>query len=463
MGSLAGAALRLCSRVMQDPVADLIRFIDRSPTPYHAVSTASARLEEAGFVRVEEGDAWSLSPGDRCYVVRAGGSLAAFEVGSRPPAEAGFRIVGAHTDSPNLRLKPIADVRAHGYQQLAVEPYGGVLLHTWLDRDLSLAGRVVLRDGAGIRTELVDLERPLLRIPSLAIHLNRELNQEGLKLNAQQHLVPVVGLSERENLAALLREALAAGRGKAKRDKQHKVGEILAYDLMAYDTQPAARAGAAREFILASRLDNLASCHAGLQALLASGETGRAAVTRAVVFYDHEEVGSRSQSGAAGTFLAEVLARVAAGFEAPGKKTAGAVQAIERAAARSWLVSADMAHAVHPNYADRHEPGHRPLLGRGPVLKRNVNQSYATDAESAALFTALCAKAGVTPQHFVARSDLGCGSTIGPISAARVGIRTVDVGNPMLSMHSCREMAGAADVAPMIDVLTAFFASDAID
>ena len=445
---------------MQDLVADLLRFIDRSPTPYHAVETAVALLEEASFSRIDEGDAWSVAPGDRRYVVRAGGSLAAFEVGSQPPAEAGFRIVGAHTDSPNLRLKPIADVRAHGYQQLAVEPYGGVLLHTWLDRDLSLAGRVVLRDGAVIRTELVDLERPLLRIPSLAIHLNRELNQEGLKLNAQQHLVPVVGLCERENLAALLREALAARRGKAKRDKQQKVGEILAYDLMAYDTQPAARAGAAGEFILAPRLDNLASCHAGLRALLASGEAGRTAATRAVVFYDHEEVGSRSQAGAAGTFLAEVLARVAEAFEAAGKKSTGACQAIERAVSRSWLVSADMAHAVHPNYADRHEPGHRPLLGHGPVLKSNSNQSYATDAESAGLFTALCAKAGVTPQYFVARSDLGCGSTIGPISAARVGIRTVDVGNPMLSMHSCREMAGAADVAPMIDVLTAFFASD---
>lgn len=440
---------------MQDLVADLLQFIDRSPTPYHAVATVALRLEEAGFSRLEEADVWSVSPGDRRYVVRAGGSLAAFEIGSRPPPEAGFRIIGAHTDSPNLRLKPIADVHAHGYTQLAVEPYGGVLLHTWLDRDLSLAGRVVVRDGAELRSELVDFERPLLRVPSLAIHLNRELNQEGLKLNAQQNLVPVVGLSDRTNLASLLGKALAAKRGK-----KQKAGEILAYDLMAYDTQPAARAGAEGEFILAARLDNLASCHAGLHALIAAVGSGRAPATRAVVLYDHEEVGSRSQAGAAGTFLAEVLSRMAIAFEAPGMKSTSAAQAIERAAARSWLVSADMAHAVHPNYADRHEPGHRPVLGRGPVLKRNANQSYATDAESAGLFTALCAAAGVTPQHFVARSDLGCGSTIGPISAARVGIRTVDVGNPMLSMHSCREMAGAADVAPMIEVLKAFFASD---
>jgi len=440
---------------MQDPVADLLTFIDRSPTPYHAVATTVERLEQAGYSRLDEAEIWSVAPGDRRYVVRGGGSLVAFETGSRPPAEGGFRIVGAHTDSPNLRLKPIADVRAHGYGQLAVEPYGGVLLHTWLDRDLSLAGRVVVRDGAGQRSVLVDFERPLLRVPSLAIHLNRELNQEGLKLNAQQNLVPIVGLSEKTGLERLLREVLTAKRGR-----QQKAGEVLAYDLMTYDTQPAARAGAEGEFILAPRLDNLASCHAGLCALLAAGATSasdRIAATRALVLYDHEEVGSRSQAGAAGTFLAEALARVALAFESAGRKAASAAQAAERAAARSWLVSADMAHAVHPNYADRHEPGHRPVLGRGPVLKRNVNQSYATDGESAGLFTALCAKAATAPQHFVARSDLGCGSTIGPISAARVGIRTVDVGNPMLSMHSCREMAGAADVKPMIDALTAFF------
>lgn len=445
---------------MQDPVADLLGFLARSPTPYHAVETVARRLEEAGFERLDEGQLWSVAPGDRRHVVR-GGSIAAFEVGSRPPCEAGFRIVGAHTDSPNLRVKPVADVRAHGYGQVAVEPYGGVLLHTWLDRDLSLAGRVVLREGTQLRTRLVDLERPALRVPSLAIHLYRELHQEGLKLNAQQHLVPVLGVSEKLSLEKLLVEAIASKRER----KASKPGEILSYDLMAYDTQPAARAGGAGEFIQAARLDNLASCHAALCALLAARAgkaTKSAAATRVIVLYDHEEVGSRSQAGAAGTFLADVLARLAGGFvTASGRKASTPEQAFERAAARSWLVSADMAHAVHPNYADRHEPGHRPVLGRGPVVKRNFGQSYATDAASAALFTALCRDVGVTPQHFVVRSDLGCGSTIGPISAARVGIRTVDVGSPMLSMHSCREMAAAADVAPMIDVLTAFLASDA--
>ncbi len=435
---------------MEDCVADLLDFIDHSPTPYHAVASSAERLEKAGFSRLEEIDLWSLSAGARHYVVRAGGSLAAFEVGLRAPAEAGFRVVGAHTDSPNLRIKPIPDVHTDGYHQLAVEPYGGVLLHTWLDRDLSLAGRVSFREQDQTSTRLINFQRPLLRVPNLAIHLNREIRNEGLKLNAQRHLVPVLGLSDEGSLAELLCDELARDGGP-----RPGPGELLAYDLMAYDTQPSTRSGANREFIHAARLDNLESSHAALVALQAAVEAGPAEATRLVVLYDHEEVGSRSSQGAAGTFLEDTLARLAADAEA------GGAQNLARAVARSWLVSADMAHAVHPNYADRHEPGHRPKIGAGPVIKVNTNQAYATDAESAGFFAALCARVGVVPQHFVSRSDLGCGSTIGPISAARVGIRTVDVGAPMLSMHWCRDMSGADDVQPMIDVLAAFFGSDA--
>jgi aspartyl aminopeptidase len=305
---------------------------------------------------------------------------------------------------------------------------------------------VTLRQGASSEIQLVDLARPLLRVPSLAIHLYRELAQDGLKLNAQQHLAPVIGLGSKLTLAELLCDELGSGTG-AKPD----IGDILAYDLMAYDLQPAARSGAHGEFIHAARLDNLASSHAGLTALLDAGAEGRTAATRTLVLYDHEEVGSRSARGAGGSFLEDVLARVAMG--AGGDSS----QDLARAISRSWMISADMAHAIHPNYADRHEPGHAPRIGAGPVIKTNSNQSYASDAESAGFFAGLCGRVDVAPQQFVVRSDLGCGSTIGPISAARVGIRTVDVGNPMLSMHSCREMAGASDVEPMIAVLREFY------
>jgi aspartyl aminopeptidase len=432
---------------MSDPVADLLAYLDRSPTPYHAVAETRRRLAAAGFRECAETDVWELSPGDRRYAVRGEASLVAFQVGEETPAEAGFRIVGAHTDSPNLRLRPQPDVLSQGYRQLAVEPYGGVLLHTWLDRDLSLAGRVTLRAGGATRTLLCDFGRPLLRIPNLAIHLQRELHRKGLELNPQTQLVPVTGLEDGPPWVELLAAELRAG-GQA----DVAPADVLAFDLMAYDTQPAAVAGVRGEFVQASRLDNLASCHAGVSALLAAADRASRA-TRVLVLYDHEEVGSRSAQGAAGPLLADALARVVAAFKG------GEPQGLPRALARSLLVSADMAHAVHPNFADKHADGHRPVIGRGPVIKQNANQSYASDAHTAGLFRALCEEAGLEPQYFVSRNDLACGSTIGPITAARVGIPTVDVGNPMLSMHSCREMAGSADVAPMLDVLRRFYAT----
>ncbi len=429
---------------MADAVADLLSFIDRSPTPYHAVAEAVRRLEAAGWSVVSEAEVWELSPGDRRYLVRGEGSLVAFEVGSVAPAEAGFRIVGAHTDSPNLRLKPRPDLAPHGYRQLGVEPYGGVLLHTWLDRDLSVAGRVTYREGDAARTVLLDFGRPLLRVPSLAIHLNRSIRQDGLKLNPQQHLVPVTGLEDAPAFAELVLSEL-----RAQDIANLESHALLGFDLMAYDVQPPAVIGVRGEFIAAARLDNLASCHAGLSALIDAPSSP--AASRVVVLYDHEEVGSRSARGAAGPLLADLLERIVVATKG------GEPQALPRALAHSCLISADMAHAVHPNYADKHEPQHRPVVGGGPVLKSNVNQAYASDARTGGLFELLCQRAGVTLQHFVSRSDLACGSTIGPITAARVGVPTVDVGNPMLSMHSCREMAGTADVQPMIDVLSSFF------
>jgi aspartyl aminopeptidase len=425
---------------------DLIAFLDASPTPYHAVKEAVQRLEGAGYRELGERSSWEIEAGDRCYVTRSGGSVLAFELGSEPIAEAGLHIVAAHTDSPNLRVKPNPDVRSHGYRQIAVEPYGGVLLHTWLDRDLGLAGRVSIAAGESPRTVLVDIRRPVARIPSLAIHLQREIRTEGLKLNEQTHLPPITGMESGAELATLLRAELeAAGEDALDAD------DILGFDLMFYDLQGAVVGGAAGDFLFSGRLDNLASSHAALTALLRAGKRGRTAFTRMVVLHDHEEVGSRSPQGAGGTFLLDVVERLAS------LTSDGDTEARPRAIAQSMLVSADVAHAVHPSYADRHEAGHKPVLGGGPVLKVNSNLSYATDATTKAVFASVCRRAGVPVQHFVTRSDLGCGSTIGPITAARVGVATVDVGIPLLSMHSSREMIGVADVEPMVRALATFF------
>jgi len=428
--------------VANEVARDLCGYIDASPTPYHAVAETARRLRAAGFTALEESDDWRLGPGDRRYVVRDG-SILAFELGLRPPAEGGFRIIGAHTDSPNLRIKPRAAVESNGYLQLAVEPYGGVLLHSWLDRDLSLAGRVsLLREGA-VETVLVDFARPFLRIPDLAIHLQREIREQGLKLNPQTQMTPVFALAGGDSFEEALSREIERCAGL-----RVPASDIASYELMTYDTLRAEIGGASGEFVFAGRLDNLGSCHASTSALVAAS-AGKATHSRVVVLYDHEEVGSRSASGAAGPFLEHSLERIVAAMGGEG-------QAAARALSRSLLISADMAHAVHPSYADRHEPGHKPVVGSGPVIKSNVNLSYASDAPATATFVACCREVGIEPQRFAARSDMPCGTTIGPLTASRVGISAVDVGNPMLSMHSCREMAGTADVAPMIATLTAF-------
>lgn len=422
----------------EQPLADdLLAYIEASPTPWHAVRETRRRLEEAGYRALDERERWNLSPGDKVFVIRGGSSIAAFELGTAPPSEAGFRFVGAHTDSPNLRLKPRPQRQREQIHQLSVEPYGGVLLHTWLDRDLSIAGRLLTRDGDGLAETLVRFDAPLARVSSLAIHLHRDVNEEGLRLNPQEHMLPMFAFGgEAPALEAVLAER--AGVDPAA---------IIGWDLCLFDVLPPSRGGVDGEMIFAPRLDNLASCHAGLSALLGAGDATKA--SRGVVLYDHEECGSMSPQGADSPFVPELLERLARAFDDTS-------DAYPRALARSFLVSADMAHAVHPNYADRHEPEHKPRLGAGPVIKTNVNQRYATDGESAARFKRWCAEADVVPQEFVTRSDLRCGSTIGPISAGRLGVRALDVGNPMLSMHSCREMAASADVAPMIAALRVF-------
>jgi aspartyl aminopeptidase len=418
-------------------VQSLLKFIDRSPTPFHAVHEMVCTLCDNGFKELQEAEAWNLSPHGRYFLTRNDSSLIAFVVGS--DVGEGFKIIGAHTDSPNLRLKPHAGYAKNGYLQLGVEVYGGVLLSTWTDRDLSLAGRVILARKKKPIAKLVRFEQALLRIPQLAIHLNRDVNKKGLLLNAQNHLPPIFSLQQKSTPDEILKKMIT-------RELKCKPTDIIGLELSLYDTQPGTLAGPQEEFIFSGRLDNLASCHCAMHALAKATKKDRA--TRVIAFYDHEEVGSETAQGASSPFLKDVLERITLHEDR---------EVFLRALAKSFFISADMAHAVHPNYADKHDAQHMPIINGGPVIKSNAGQRYATDAVSSAWFESLCKKAGVPVQKFVMRSDLGCGSTIGPVTAANLGIRTVDVGNPMLSMHSIREMAGTKDHASLMRVFAEFF------
>jgi len=417
--------------------SDLLDFIDASPSPWHAAATLRGRLLAHGFAELREQDGWAVEPLGRYFVMRGDSSIIAFAVGSEPVAEAGFRIVGAHTDSPGLRLKPKAAHLAVGHLRLGVEVYGGPILATFADRDLSLAGRVSVKGPCGIETRLVRLGQPLLRLPNLAIHMNRQVNEDGLKFNRQTELGLLMGRSE-----VLTMPSDALGRSLAV-EAGCEPADLLGFELNVYDTQVGAFWGADGEFIAASRIDNLSSCHAGLCALLAA-ESGRH--TSVLACFDHEEVGSESAVGAGGTFLGDTLQRIVHG-QIPD------VSAYPRSIARSFLVSADAAHAVHPNFPNAYEPLHAIVVNGGPAIKLNANQRYATDGLSEARFRVICETAGVPCQTYVHRSDLACGSTIGPISAARLGLSTVDCGCPMWAMHSIRESAGAYDAQWFADAL----------
>jgi aspartyl aminopeptidase len=422
---------------------NLLDFIDQSPSPWHAAAAMERQLAEQGFERLEEGDAWTLQPGGRHYVIRGGSSLIAFRIGGGGLAESGFRIVGAHTDSPGLRLKPKAPHGAETLLRLGVEVYGGPILATFADRDLSLAGRLCLRSETSVESRLVRFEQPLVRLPNLAIHMNRAVNEEGLKLNKQTELplflagADAAGVPQ-ERFTALLAER--AGCAPA---------DILSFELNVYDTQKGSFWGPDGEFIADSQIDNLSSCHAGLAALLA---TEGGAHTSVGAFFDHEEIGSESNKGAQGGFLADVLERIA---HALGIDISGYKQAL----ARGFLVSADAAHAHHPNFPNAYEPLHAIRVNGGPAIKINANQRYATDSLSEARFMRLCEQAGVPFQKYVHRTNLACGSTIGPMTAARLGLATVDCGCPMWAMHSVRESAGVLDQAWFAAVLKEFFAA----
>jgi aspartyl aminopeptidase len=413
---------------------DLMTFLAGAPTPYHAVRSAARMLETAGFRHVEENAAWDGGAGGR-YVLRGGAIIAWYVPENAAPATP-FRIIGAHTDSPNLRVKPVPDTGSGGWRQVAVEIYGGTLLNTWLDRDLGIAGRLVLRDGS---THLVNVDRPLLRVPQLAVHLDRQVN-DGLKLDRQRHMTPVWGLGT-PNEGDLL-DFLAGEAGLAAAD-------ITGWDLMTHSVEPPAYLGRDREFVAGPRMDNLLSVHAGAAALVAAAGRGDLTHVPVLAAFDHEENGSQSDTGAEGPLLGGVLER---SVFARG----GSYEDRARAWAGTVCLSSDTGHALHPNYTERHEPGHLPMPNGGPLLKVNVNQRYATDGLGRAHFAAACDRAGVPWQSFVSHNAMPCGTTIGPITAARHGITTVDIGVAILSMHSARELCGADDPHLLATALTAF-------
>jgi aspartyl aminopeptidase len=418
-----------------DHLQDLARFVEASPSSFHAVSEAARRLDAGGFTQLQETDDWAAGEGGPKHYVIRDGAIIAWIQPAAAAATAPFRILGAHTDSPGFKLKPKPTIGSEGWLQAGVEVYGGPLLNSWLDRELELAGRLVFADGT---TSLVRTG-PFLRFPQLAIHLDRDVN-DGLTLRRQAHMNPVFGLGERKDADLLGHLAGLVGANGA---------EVAGYDISVADTAAPAVFGLDGVFFASGRLDNLSSVHSGLAALLRLG-TSHDHIPMFAAF-DHEEVGSDTRSGASGPFLADVLTRISGGLGASDTDRM-------RALANSWCLSADAGHAVHPNYPERHDPANRPVLNRGPLLKINANQRYATDAMGAAEWARACAQAGVGYQEFVSNNDVPCGSTIGPITATRLGIRTVDVGIPLLSMHSARELCGVDDPAAFTAAIEAFLA-----
>ncbi|PHR56200.1 MAG: M18 family aminopeptidase [Arcobacter sp.] len=408
----------------------LLDFLSSSPTPFHASLTMSKSLDKAGFTRLNEADIWKLTKGSKYYLTRNDSSVIAFIYGKNDLSSEGICMIGAHTDSPCLKLKPNTIIHKKGYIQLGVEVYGGALLNPWFDRDLSLAGRVSgLNKEGKLVHPLLDFKRPIAIIPSLAIHLDKEANKNR-SINAQTDIPPIMMQSE-ESIS--FEEILL---------KETGLKEILDFELMFYDTQAPAIIGFNQDFISSARLDNLLSCYVGLQAI-SQADTQKSAL---LICSDHEEVGSESTSGAAGPFLEMVLKRLKDSHED-----------YARMISASLMISADNAHGVHPNFSSKHDENHGPLLNHGPVIKVNANQRYASNSQSISQFKLLCKKVDVPYQSFVTRTDMGCGSTIGPITATKIGVKTIDIGLPTFAMHSIRESAGVKDAYMLYKVFKAYF------
>ncbi|WP_144983746.1 M18 family aminopeptidase [Halomonas sp. C22] len=415
----------------------LCDFLQQSPTPWHATQNMAKRLEQAGFTRLEETANWQLAPGKRYYVTRNDSSLIAFQLPAGKLSS--LRMLGAHTDSPGLHLKPNATHYSAGWLQLGVQVYGGVLLAPWFDRELGLAGRVHVRHADGrLESVLLNVAQPVAMIPSLAIHMDRDVNG-GRSINPQTQMAPVLLQSNDLKLNDLLAQWLEAQHGL-------RAVDIVDFELGFYDVQPPALVGLRQELLASARLDNLLSCFVGLEALLAcDGEQGALLVAN-----DHEEVGSASACGAQGPFLGDVLKRL------NGQVGGGSEESLIQLIQSSLMISCDNAHALHPNFRDKHDERHGPAINGGPVIKVNASQRYATNSVTGALFRDVCREADVPVQSFVTRADMGCGSTIGPITATEVGVPTIDVGLPQWAMHSIRETSGTRDVEYLTRALVQF-------
>ncbi len=430
-----GGAVMIKSNSKKFISQQLTEFLTNSPTPYHAVSNMATMFEAAKFIRLDESINWDIKPNQSYYCIRNDGAICAWTTPASKAAS--MRLVGAHTDSPCLKIKPKPELRQYKTLRLGVEVYGGALLSTWFDRDLSLAGRVVVKmPGNQLQVVLVNFKRPIGVVPSLAIHLNRSANSSQ-GINSQTDLPMVLCIDSATEVKQLLQEQIL-------QEHDRRDLEIMSFELFAYDTQPALITGLNHDFISSARLDNLLSCYLGAKSLIDSNAVARNESFNLFIGNDHEEVGSQSSSGAKGSFLSDVLQRVL------NEQLAVISQ-------QSLMLSVDNAHAIHPNYPDKHDCNHGPTINSGPVVKLNSNQGYATNALGASWVEYLAQLEAIPIQKFVVRSDMGCGSTIGPITAAKMGINTVDIGVPQWAMHSVRETAGMVDCQYLYDLLKTFY------
>ncbi len=424
-------------------VTELLNFIDNSPSPWHVTDSVKKQLSANNFQQLKEKNSWGLQKNRGYYIIRDDSSIIAFMTGNKPLSETGYKIIGAHTDSPGLRVKPKAAHYEGGLLRLGVEVYGGPILATFSDRDLSLAGRISYKNDKGlIKTQLVDFKKPVLRLPNLAIHLNRKVNEEGLKFHKQNELPLILSCANKQLPEQYFYKLLGQLSGLESK-------QILSWELNVYDTQKGSFWGVEQEFYTNSQLDNLASCHAGLTALL-DKKIQYPDATLVCAFFDHEEIGSESCKGADGSLLTDVLTRIAFSL---GNNHENYLRAL----AQSFMISVDMAHAYQPNFPTAYEPNHKVMINQGLVIKTNANHRYSSESISEAMFINWCQQENVPYQYYSHRTDIPCGSTIGPMTSAKLGIRSIDVGNPMWAMHSIRESAGVDDHLHLIKVLQRFF------